>query len=85
MWTASYRDVDQVPALQGPMQEFERYLDQVRDDLANKWKTTTLNKNALRKTLRHALRFGTWNSLQKEKLNDVQKTDLVLSWLKGLL
>ena len=38
----------------------------------------------LRATLRHAVQFATWQSLEREGLDDGEKADLVLDWLAGL-
>lgn len=85
MWRASYRDVDQVVALHLPMREFENYLDQIRETLAGNWKIAKSKKTALKKTLRHGLRFSTWESLQRENLSDTQIAELVTAWLNGVV
>lgn len=85
MWRASYRDVDHVVALQLPLQEFENYLDQTQEALTGNWKITKKKRDLLKKTLRHGLRFGTWDSLQSENLSDTQMTELVITWLKGVM
>lgn len=85
MWRVAYRDREQVEALQGPMAEFEAYLDQIRDDLLSVWKSRGKTKKQLSLTLRHALRFSTWDSLRAAELTDRQMTELVLHWLDGIL
>ncbi|WP_455366376.1 TetR/AcrR family transcriptional regulator [Kaarinaea lacus] len=85
MWTVSYRDVDQVTALHEPMMQFETYLDQVCDDLIKAWKQTKNTKKQLQVTLRHALRFSTWQSLNQSKLKDEKIMELVGSWLNGII
>lgn len=85
MWRASYRDVDQVVALQLPMQEFENYLDQTQEALAGNWKIAKKKRDLFKKTLRHGLRFSTWESLQRENLSDTQMAELVITWLKGVV
>jgi AcrR family transcriptional regulator len=84
MWRVAYRDVDQVAALQVPMGRFEGYLDQVADDLVQAWHTTHAARKPLKLTLRHALRFTTWQSLKNAKLKDKQIAELVQSWLAGI-
>jgi AcrR family transcriptional regulator len=84
MWRVAYRDVDQVAALQAPMNRFEAYLDQVTDDLVQAWHTTPAARKSLKLTLRHALRFTTWQSLKNAKLNDRQIAELVQGWLAGI-
>ena len=85
MWTVSYRDVDKVIALQEPMAQIEAYIDQVCDDLVKVWKKTKHSKKQLQVTLRHALRFSTWQSLKNAKLKDEKITELVESWLEGVI
>ena len=81
MWSAAYRDVEKVEAMQGPMNQFEAYLDMVRDDLLGSWKVKPAQKKSLSLTLRHCLRFATWASLKKEKLSDKKIVELVMGWL----
>lgn len=83
MWRAAYRDVDQLEALQGPMGQFEAYLDQVRDDLLARWRPAPGQKKSLAIILRHCLRFSTWASLKKEKLSDKKIVELVMGWLRA--
>lgn len=84
MWRVAYRDVDQVAALQVPMGRFEAYLDQVSDDLVQAWPITQAARKPLKLTLRHALRFTTWQSLNSARLKDKQIAKLVQSWLAGI-
>ncbi len=84
MWRAAYRDVDQVAAMQVPMDRFEAYLDQVTDDLVQAWHITPDARKSLKLTLRHALRFSTWQSLKNAKLKDKKIAELVQGWLAGI-
>ena len=84
MWNASYRDLDKVAALQEPMAKIETYLDGVSDDLVNAWEQTRNAKKQLRITLRHGLRFSTWQSLKGSKLTDEKLAKLVGTWLTGI-
>jgi AcrR family transcriptional regulator len=84
MWRVGYRDVDQVAALQAPMGRFEAYLDQVTGDLVQAWRTTPAARKSLKLTLRHALRFTTWQSLKNARLKDKQIAELVQGWLAGI-
>jgi AcrR family transcriptional regulator len=84
MWRVAYRDVDQLEALQAPMGRFEAYLDQVADDLVKAWDTTQATRKRLKLTLRHALRFITWQSLKDAGLKDRQMAELAQSWLAGI-
>jgi hypothetical protein len=85
MWEAAYRDVHTVAALQAPMAEFEAYLDRVTDDLVKPWSRTQNTKKRLKVTLRHGLRFSTWQSLKNEKLNDERIVELMQFWLNGIV
>lgn len=82
MMTAAYRDYDKVEAMQGPMDRFQAYLDQVRDDLLAQWSPKRIDNNSLALTLRHGLRFQTWASLNNEGLADENIAELVLGWIK---
>lgn len=83
MWTVSYRDVDEVPALQAPMARFEAYLDEVRDGLLAALPLAAPD-GGVAPTLGHALRFATWQSLDHQGLDDDAMADLVLRWLRCL-
>jgi len=84
MWRVAYRDVDQVAAMQAPMDRFEAYLDRVADDLVQAWHITPSTRKSLKPTLRHALRFTTWQSLKNARLKDKQIAELVQGWLVGI-
>lgn len=84
MWRVAYRDLEQVGALHAPMERFERHIDQVADDLAQGWPATRAAARPLKATLRHALRFATWESLTAAGLKDPQAAALVRSWLSCL-
>jgi hypothetical protein len=77
MWSASYRDVDHVPALQEPMRRFRAYLDGLADDLS------AGRALAVRITIAHLLTFPTWESLETAGLDDGAKTRLGLAWIEG--
>ena len=83
LWTKVYRDIEQVPAVKNVMVGFEAYLDTVRDGLLAPWKLKGKNKRQESITLRHALRFSTWQSLECENLKDKQKAELVMGWVRG--
>jgi AcrR family transcriptional regulator len=84
MWVSSYRDVANVEALHKPMEEFEAYLDAVRDELLKAWKTKAGTKNRIKAILRHGLRFSTWQSLNEELQNDEKIADLMSIWLESV-
>lgn len=81
MWTGAYRDVEDVAALRDAMKNFEAYIDNVRDRLLLPWKLKGKSKQQLSVTLRHCLRFTTWQSLKSEKLKDKQIAELVMDWV----
>jgi AcrR family transcriptional regulator len=81
MWTGAYRDIDDVAALRDVLKGFEEYIDKARDDLLGAWKLKGKSKKQLSITLRHCLRFTTWQSLKREKLKDKQIVDLVMDWV----
>jgi AcrR family transcriptional regulator len=85
MWTVAYRDLDEVKALKEPMGQFEAYIDTVNDDLVKAWNQTHNIKKQLQVTLRHALRFSTWQSLQQLKLKDEKIAELTQRWLAGIV
>lgn len=66
------------------MDRFEAYLDQVTADLVQAWRTTQAARKSFRLTLRHALRFTIWQSLNSARLKDKQIAKLVQSWLGGI-
>lgn len=82
MWWVSYRDVEQVKALQAPMAQFESYLDKVAKGLAKAWQKTGEKRRQLHITLRHGLSFLTWQSLNNQKLSDKKMVSLLSSWLE---
>ena len=82
MLTGAYRDYDAVEAMRAPMNRVETYLDQVRDDLLTHWKVKGKRKQQLSLTLRHCLRFTTWQALKNENLSDTQIVELAMSWMK---
>lgn len=84
MWWVSYRDVEQVQALQGPLAQFESYLDEIAKGLAKVWHKTGEKRKQLHITLRHGLSFLTWQSLNNQKLSDKKMVSLLSSWLGAL-
>ena len=82
MWTVAYRDVEQVPALSGPMKGFNDYLAAIAGELAAGW--SVQNSKRLQLTLGHAVRFATWRSLSEQKLSDRVMADLVCRWVRAV-
>jgi len=81
MWTVAYRDVGEVEALQAPMAAVDGYLKQICDQLLTAWNVKAKEKEQLSLTLRHGLRFSTWQSLKAENLSDKKMVELVMHWL----
>ncbi|MCK5386118.1 MAG: TetR family transcriptional regulator [Gammaproteobacteria bacterium] len=81
MWYVALRDVEELEALQGPMNKAERYFDNMHNELLSAWKPEADIKKQLSMTLRHCLRFSTWRSLKAEKLSDKKMVELVMPWL----
>jgi len=84
MWRVAYRDVEQVPALQGPMAEIAAYLSSVADGLAEPFGASKPPPHEIAVTLRHAVQFASWASLADQGLTDDEAADLVCAWLNGL-
>ncbi|MGC9371208.1 MAG: TetR/AcrR family transcriptional regulator [Paracoccaceae bacterium] len=82
MWTVSFRDVDEVPALQAPMAEVAAFLETVARGLVH-----ALGPGARTAmtgpTIRHALHFLTWKDLEDQGLSESEKLDLALAWVSG--
>jgi AcrR family transcriptional regulator len=81
MWRLVYRDIDQVPAMQGPLDAFHDYLAGIRDDLVAQWQPKGRKSKSLKATVGHLLSFGTWDSLRQQQLDDKQMADLGLRWI----
>ena len=83
MWTVSFRDVERVPALQGPMAEFAGFIRSVADDLVARLGAEPAGANAAA-TIRHALHFLTWKELEEQGLANDRKVELIGDWLHGM-
>jgi AcrR family transcriptional regulator len=81
MWTVAYRDVEELPALQGPMNQVEAYFDGLFEQLMQAWPAADKTQH-FAPSLRHALRFSTWRSLKMQKLSDKKIIELVMAWLR---
>ena len=82
MWTAAFRDVDDVPALQAPMSDVSSYMAGIASDLVAAFGTAS-EQPKLAPTIRHCLHFLTWSDLEEQSLSDTEKLDLVCSWVDG--
>jgi AcrR family transcriptional regulator len=85
MWAVSYRDVDDVPALQAPMRGFEDYLADVRQRLAAAWGRAGRNRT-VRALILHCLRFSTWQSLvQQAHLGQAESAAVCVRWIEAIV
>ncbi|ODR99282.1 hypothetical protein AUC68_04610 [Methyloceanibacter methanicus] len=80
MWTVSFRDVAEVPALQQPMADVAAFLDDVADDLIRAFGKAA-SSDQIAATIRHALHFLTWAELEDQGLDTDRKLELVTHWL----
>lgn len=80
MFRQIYRDADDHPAVKEALAHFDAYLRGVADELAAAWPA---GRERTRRTriLRHAVRFSTWQSLEADGLNDVEKVACLLDWV----
>jgi AcrR family transcriptional regulator len=78
-----YRDAAEVPALQGPLQAFQGYLDAVRNGLLATRSGGQRKLRRLSATLAHVLAFSTWQSLSRLELSDTETVRLVLTWIEA--
>lgn len=83
MWAVSYRDVEEVPALKGPMSSFHAQLATVAADLADHFKKSGEAARDVTATVRHVLAFQTWMSLNDLGLSETEKVTLAMRWIAG--
>lgn len=89
MWTVSHRDVDLVPALQGPMQAFLDYLAAYAEALLpagprrgrDEGRKPAASAEA-RAAAMLAVRFTTWRSLDEASLPDRSKARLMANCIR---
>jgi AcrR family transcriptional regulator len=84
MWRVSFRDVEHVPALQGPMSEVAAFMGSVAEGLLDVFGDIGVERSVYA-TVQHALHFPTWSDLEERGLPDREKTDLVMAWLDGVV
>ncbi len=84
MWAVSYRDMEEVPALQEPMAGFEAGLEDYLQTLLRGWGLRGARRARVADTLALALRFHTWEALETRVRDDVSKAGLVMEWLAGI-
>ncbi|MCF4167087.1 TetR/AcrR family transcriptional regulator [Zavarzinia compransoris] len=80
MWTVSFRDVDDVPALRAPMAEVAAFMAGVGADLVS---SLARSGPAIVATVNHALHFLTWRDLDERGVDDAAKVGLACAWVDG--
>jgi AcrR family transcriptional regulator len=84
MWSASFRDVADVPALKEPMKQFAGYVNGIGDDLAAHFHAGKQPARRIAATIQHALTFPAWADLDARYLSDADKVALVMRWIVGV-
>jgi AcrR family transcriptional regulator len=82
MWARSYRDLETVPALRVPMDQFERYLAEIRADLAAAWTAGRRAPKQLEAALGLATHFRTWETLERHDLGDHTMAEMMAGCCK---
>lgn len=80
MLASIHRDEPLVPAVRERLSHMRGLLQGIADNLL----LAQSGNPVMRATLRHAVQFATWRSLEQEGLDDGEKADTVLAWLAGL-
>jgi len=84
LWTVAYRDVGLVKPIQPVLAQADDHLREVADSLADAFGRKGAVQRNIAATLRHALAYSTWASLEDGGLDSKAKTALVLDWLEGV-
>ena len=79
MFSSLTRDLGKVPAIDQAMARFDGYLEAFAAFLLRDW--APRRSKRLQATIRHALRFSTWQSLSQEGLGAAVIVELVSSWI----
>lgn len=82
MWTVSFRDESEVPALHGPMKAFREYVERIACDLLAALHAPEATRPAVAATVRHSVEFGTWASLGAHGLDDTAAAELAAAWVR---
>jgi AcrR family transcriptional regulator len=83
MWFVAYRDVSMVKPIQPVIAQADAHLTEVAESLAAGFRAKGATLRALSVTLRHALAYATWASLEENGLDTKGKVSLVAQWLEG--
>jgi AcrR family transcriptional regulator len=84
MWFVAYRDVGLVKPIQPVLAQVDRHLTALADSLAAAFRAKGATLRDLAATLRHALGYATWLSLEDRRLDTGGKVALVARWLDGI-
>jgi AcrR family transcriptional regulator len=84
MWFVAYRDVAAVKPIQPVLAHVDAHLTELADALAAPFRTKGGVRRHLAVTLRHALAYATWSSLEARGLDTRAKVALVARWLEGV-
>lgn len=82
MTASILRDIPDMPVLREPNRPFVDFLRALHRKLLERVSPPLSREAFTATTLRHAIRFTTWQSLQEAGLSDEAKADLVTEWLK---
>lgn len=85
MWSLSYRDEAEVPALAQPMTQVRTYLVGLRNDLVQHLGCQPDVLDPVMTTIGHAVQFSTWQSMARCEISDDAMAELVCDWLRGVL
>jgi len=85
MWAVVYRDVGLVEPIQSVLAQAEAHLDAVAQSLAAAFHLKGAALRNMTATLRHALGYATWSSLESHGLDTKGKVALVARWLDGVV
>ena len=82
MLASVLRDLPDMPVLRQPNRPFIDFLRDLHRKLLERASPSLSREAFASLTLRHAIGFTTWQSLQEAGLSDDAKADLVTEWLK---
>jgi AcrR family transcriptional regulator len=84
MWFVAYRDVAAVKPIQPVIAHVDAHLTALADGLAASFRAKGGAHRHLAVTLRHALAYATWMSLEERGLDTPAKVALVAQWMEGV-
>jgi AcrR family transcriptional regulator len=83
MWSVAYRDVGLVKPIQPVLAQVDEHLREAAGFLAAAFRAKGVVSRRLAATLRHALAYSTWASLEDLGLDTAAKVALASAWLRG--